>query len=294
LLLAQTLETSPETRVKRGHPAFPSFSAVFRRFPVFCLFTASSFHEFPCYSVRIEHNFAFSRVLPVCPPNFRSATRLFHPDPWDFPVSSNLRTFSSDFPLCHPPFSVTGPASGKRVADRDNQVMLVAFPPDFSVCHPPFSVTGPASGKRVADREKQAVLVACPPGFSACHPPFSGAGPASGKRAADWAARGVPGSAGWLHFPQISLSATLLFPFPGCEREQGGRQGNPWCASARPCWLHFPQISLSATLPCPLPGLRARQVDFRAEGDREVYTALTMSQGRSHASGSISDNQLTF
>jgi len=183
----------PETRVKRGHPAFPSFSAVFRRFPVFCLFTASSFHEFPCYSVRIEHNFAFSRVLPVCPPNFRSATRLFHPDPWDFPVSSNLRTFSSDFPLCHPPFSVTGPASGKRVADRDNQVMLVAFPPDFSVCHPPFSVTGPASG----------------------------------KRAADWAARGVPGSAGWLHFPQISLSATLSFSryYRACEREKGGRQG---------------------------------------------------------------------
>ena len=187
------LVSCPETRVKRGHPAFPSFSAVFRRFPVFCLFTASSFHEFPCYSVRIEHNFAFSRVLPVCPPNFRSATRLFHPDPWDFPVSSNLRTFSSDFPLCHPPFSVTGPASGKRVADRDNQVMLVAFPPDFSVCHPPFSVTGPASG----------------------------------KRAADWAARGVPGSAGWLHFPQISLSATLSFSryYRACEREKGGRQG---------------------------------------------------------------------
>ena len=174
----------PETRVKRGHPAFPSFSAVFRRFPVFCLFTASSFHEFPCSSVRNEHNFAFSRVPRVCPPNFRSATRLFHPDPWDFPVSSNLRTFSSDFPLCHPPFSVTGPASGKRVADRDNQVMLVAFPPGFSVCHPPFSVSGLRAGAGWQTGQPvvcqcQAVLVAFPSDFSVCHPPLSVAGPAS-------------------------------------------------------------------------------------------------------------------
>ena len=122
----------PETRVKRGHPVFPPFSAVFRRFPVFRLFTTSSFHVFPCYSVRNQHNFAFSRVPPVCPPNFRSVTRLFHPDPWDFPVSSNLRTFSSYFPLCHPPFSVSGPASGKRVAHREKQAVLVACPPGSS------------------------------------------------------------------------------------------------------------------------------------------------------------------
>ena len=63
--------------------------------------------------------------------------------------------------LCLPPspfLVITGPASGKRVADRDNQVVLVAFPSDFSVCHPPFSISG-LRASRVADRAARGVPV---------------------------------------------------------------------------------------------------------------------------------------
>jgi hypothetical protein len=98
-----------------------------------------------------------------------------------------LVAFPPDFSVCLPPspFSViTGPASGKRVADRDNQVVLVAFPSDFSVCHPPFSVSGLRAGAGWQTGQPvvcqcQAVLVAFPSDFSVCHPPLSVAGPAS-------------------------------------------------------------------------------------------------------------------